>query len=419
MEIEQITENARLTKIIKAAQKESKGRHYSDIIDENGNQYVDFVMEGGGMLGIALVGYVYVLEKVGIRFLGLAGTSAGSINALLLAALGPPGEEKGRKLLQLLANKNFWDFVDGDSDAKDFISSWLKDRKIEKKIKFLFKAAQVIDNFQEDMGLNPGSNFLMWIQSILRREGIFTTWDLEYRMRTLPTGIAVRGGAEPFLKSDDLFARLAIIAADVATETKVEFPRMAPLYWENPENVDPALFVRASMSIPYFFQPMEVKPLPKSREHEKMWDTMAGLICKNEKRWPDRGLFVDGGIISNFPINVFHDYSQVPRCPTFGVKLQLDRRLQDISGPVSLGMSIFNSARHALDYDFIAQNRDYQKLVQWIPAEGFNWLDFGMSDPEKVNLFVHGAEEAQKFLKGFNWESYKKLRQSMIDETAD
>ena len=37
---------------------------YSDVIDENGNQYIDLVQEGGGVLGIALVGYTYILESV-------------------------------------------------------------------------------------------------------------------------------------------------------------------------------------------------------------------------------------------------------------------------------------------------------------------------------------------------------------------
>jgi len=59
---------------------------YSDAIDEAGNQYVDIVMEGGGVLGVALIGYLYTLEEAGIRFGSIGGTSAGSIAAMLLAA---------------------------------------------------------------------------------------------------------------------------------------------------------------------------------------------------------------------------------------------------------------------------------------------------------------------------------------------
>ena len=39
------------------------------------------------MLGIAHVGFVYALELVGVRFIGLGGTSAGAINAQLMASV--------------------------------------------------------------------------------------------------------------------------------------------------------------------------------------------------------------------------------------------------------------------------------------------------------------------------------------------
>ena len=48
---------------------------------------VDLVQQGGTMLGIGLLGYTYIMERAGIRFRNMAGTSAGAINTLLLAAL--------------------------------------------------------------------------------------------------------------------------------------------------------------------------------------------------------------------------------------------------------------------------------------------------------------------------------------------
>ena len=45
---------------------------YSDVFDGE-NWYVDLVQEGGGTLGVALVGYTYIMEQAGIRFLKLAG----------------------------------------------------------------------------------------------------------------------------------------------------------------------------------------------------------------------------------------------------------------------------------------------------------------------------------------------------------
>ena len=45
-----------------------KDKRFSDVEDADGLQYVDMVMEGGGVWGIALAGYVHVLEEMNIRF---------------------------------------------------------------------------------------------------------------------------------------------------------------------------------------------------------------------------------------------------------------------------------------------------------------------------------------------------------------
>lgn len=410
MDIKKIKNHPELKTILTKLQQECGQKEFSDIIDDNGFQYVDLVMEGGGMLGIALVGYTYVLEQMGIRFLGIGGTSAGSINAILLAVLGKPEEAKGDKLLKELANKNFFEFVDGDSDARDFIESWIEGAG---NIKLAFKAVQVLDNVQNDLGLNPGNAFAKWIGDILLREDIGTSAEMRAKMETLPPGLRTRQGR---LLNTPAKAgiHLAIIAADVSTETKVEFPKMACLYWKDPDQVDPALFVRASMSIPYFFQPLRVRDLPQGAAAARNWEKLTGYIAAEEGGVPQDAMFIDGGIMSNFPIDVFHDPSKVPDAPTFGVKLELDHRRKNITGPLNLFGAIFNSARHTLDYDFLHRNSDYKKLVTWIPAEGYNWLDFNMPDEKKVGLFLEGAKSAAEFLRGFDWPQYKDIRRAEV-----
>ncbi|MFZ5570892.1 MAG: patatin-like phospholipase family protein [Thermodesulfobacteriota bacterium] len=407
MAISKFTDHGKLKEIEETVRRTCQGKKFSDIVDDNNLQYVDLVMEGGGMLGIALVGYIHILEKAGIRFLGIGGTSAGSILALLLAALGTPAEEKGTKLLQELAAKNFHDFVDGDADARDFIQSWVEGAG---KFNLAFKAAWVIGDIQKHLGLNPGVEFTRWVEGILRREGVETCAKLRARMETIPPGLRVQDGE--FLDTPEKAGcRLAIIAADVSTETKVTFPEMACLYWENPDRISPALFVRASMSIPYFFQPFRIHQLPRGMDIEKKWRDLAGFIAADEGGVPEDALFIDGGIMSNFPIDVFHDPHQVPIAPTFGVKLELDKRRKEISGPLGLFGAIFNAARHTLDYDFLHRNPDYQKLVTWIPAKGCNWLDFDMPEEKKIGLFLEGAECAAGFLDRFDWREYKKIRE--------
>lgn len=57
MDLDALMNDPDITKRLAKAKNKFANRPFSDIIDDEGNQYVDLVMEGGGMLGIALVGY--------------------------------------------------------------------------------------------------------------------------------------------------------------------------------------------------------------------------------------------------------------------------------------------------------------------------------------------------------------------------
>ena len=378
-------------------------KRVSDIVDDEGHQYVDFVMEGGGVLGIALVGFTYVLEQVGIRFMQIGGASAGAINALMLAALGTPGEAKSEQILQHLANLDMYEFVDGDDDARDLIDSWLSGAG---RFSMIVNAVQVYDSISDDLGLNPGDKFRDWVAEVLRGAGIKTTADLKARLSEIPKGLKHVNGDS----IDHIRPGVAIVAADVSTQTKAVFPRMAGLYWKEPDTVSPADYVRASMSIPFFFKPFRVKNVPRGTAAMTLWKKYADY----KDSIPESCVFVDGGIMSNFPINLFHRPDRVPCAPTFGVKLGVDERKTDrIDKPFSLLKVIFDSARFNLDADFIARNPDYNNLVSCIGTGEHNWLNFGMSDEDKLDLFKRGAAEADRFLREFDWEEYKEIRQGI------
>src|SRR5215470_16406070 len=80
----------------------------SDVLDSEGHQYVNLVQKGGGVLGVALVGYTYVLEQMGIRFLRLAGTSAGAINTALMTVIKGKQDEKSKEVLQAICDLDFF-----------------------------------------------------------------------------------------------------------------------------------------------------------------------------------------------------------------------------------------------------------------------------------------------------------------------
>ncbi|MBK9284878.1 MAG: patatin-like phospholipase family protein [Sphingobacteriaceae bacterium] len=382
-------------------------KEFSDVTDGI-HQYVDLVMEGGGVLGIALAGYVHVLEEMNIRFLQLGGTSAGAINTMLMAASGPIHEAKTGWILEQICNKNFYDFVDGDKDAKKFIEAVLQDAG---KLQMALKGVQVIDNLNNDLGLNPGNEFKSWIKQLLHSKGIVSLKDLQTLRKTgPPTGLYNKINKE-VKYGPEAYERIVIVSADVTTESKIIFPEMAELFWSEPENINPAEFVRATMSIPFFFFPYRVKSIPQGTIANEKWKKHTGF----EGVIPTEVAFVDGGIMSNFPIDIFHEHRKIPESPTFGVKLGVDRSETKKTDKIfSFIGAMFDSARHVHDYNYLFKNPDFKKLICVINIGHHNWLNFNINDQDKIDLFVRGAKDAAKFLREFNWPQYKELRKGTV-----
>jgi hypothetical protein len=77
LSLTQVINNSHVQEELQLISNLTKNRTISDLKGNlNGKEYqfVDLVLEGGVMLGIALLGYTYALEKNNIRFLSIAGT---------------------------------------------------------------------------------------------------------------------------------------------------------------------------------------------------------------------------------------------------------------------------------------------------------------------------------------------------------
>jgi NTE family protein len=423
------TQHPRVRAALDTTLAQCAGKVFSDVVDDAGHQYIDLVMEGGGVLGIALTGYTYILEQAGLRFLGVGGASAGAVNALVISTIDRPEAAKSAKLAQILAEMPMQEFMDGGKDAQDFTRAMLEKADLLRMFK---EAIFVIDELNDDLGLHPADAFTTWLrQSIAGHGGPQTLDELRQFVAQPVPGLRRRDGA-PF-DGPVPGPTLALVAADVTTETKVVFPDMAPLYWKKSGEVPIAAFARASMSVPYFFQPFRSGLVPWDAESRRLWQDKAGYppmdldTLAPEAResawaqwWPQRCLFIDGGIVSNFPIDVFHRPERQPTRPTFGAKIGYDRKPVNIHHPGQLGGAIFNSARHVMDYDFIRRNPDYKKLVAFIDVEDkHDWLNFNLADDAKLDLFASGAETAAAFLCRFNWEDYKALREKIVGVQAE
>jgi NTE family protein len=412
LRMEKFTTDPEILKLVSAIKEKGiDKKQYTDIVDGAGNQYVDLVQEGGGVLGIALCGYTYILEKAGIRFFSLAGTSAGAINTIMMAGTGRIGEPVSEIILDLLSKKNLSDFVDGNTRIKKLFQRYVSNKPYL-KFYILINSFLIWRTLKKLLGFNPGNSFEQWLTETLSGYSINTLNDLIKLREQVPQLFDRSDGYKEISRSPEI----QIIAADITTRSKIIFPEMADLYWDDPGSVSPAKFVRASMSIPFFFCPFEIKNIPnagkiedhKLPKHMTVWRNHTGYYGKI----PDLVRFVDGGLLSNFPINAFHIVNRVPKKPTFGVRLSTWRgsysKTDEIGGMTG---AMVGTMRQLHDYDFIRKNPDYNNLICYINADDkYNWLDFQMPPDKQVRLFVLGATKAFSFLENFDWELYKNIR---------
>jgi NTE family protein len=453
----------------------------SDTLDKYGNQYVHLVQEGGGVLGVALVGYTYILEQCGIRFFRLAGTSAGAINTMMMAVIGCKEEPKSEKVLTYLCNKNLFDFVDGHPFAKRMIGNFITNKgyfdRVGRRIKALLKAilffilldfisiglhkhfpqyaAVYITSFvitgllltvasmiagylfyldtsfrKSGFGINPGNDFLNWMKTILHENNVDTIPELEKKAAELPAGLRLREGRTDPDPIKGLNADITLITSEIISQNKIELPKMWELFTLDDKQIHPAEFVRASMSIPVFFESYEINNIPNN--DPRIIAAWQHHLHIDADCVPESARFVDGGILSNFPISLFYNPEVVvPRLPTFGIELDDEKPKPKDKPKMPKQMSLpaylyrmFNTVRFYYDKDFLIKNELYKKGVGKIIVFDFNWLNFSISNEEKINLFVRGAQAAGEFLlgndtkPGFNWDDYKNKRVAVYEKVT-
>ncbi len=440
----------------------------SDVLDDEGNQYVNLVQKGGGVLGVALVGYTYILEAMGIRFLRLAGTSAGAINTALMTVIRSKKDPKSDEILKAICDLKFFNLVDGHPAAKWVIQKFITHKDFAVKVKkwitwtllvfailifldiimlglekkilivtiftrlsfvltgfYLLLVACAISYIgmlfkrlkNSGYGINPGDFFYDWIKTQLIQNGVKTVSDLRAKAASLPNlhlRVPHPMGMEG-IKGDVTF-----ITSELVTQNKIQFPEMCYLFRKSDDidSLQPAGFIRASMSIPVFFESYMINDIPcEDDEIINRWQTQLG-----QKEPPSSARFVDGGMLSNFPINLFYNPNViVPRLPSFGIDLD-DAQPEDKSMHAS-GWSLagyfgrmFNTIRYYYDKDFLIKNKVYEKGIGKINVSEYNWLNFFLTKKDKLDMLVKGAGAATDFLMGFDWQEYKMARADMQEQ---
>jgi NTE family protein len=312
----------------------------------------DAVFEGGGVKGIGLVGAVEYMEEAGLKLQNVVGTSAGAIVAALVAA-GYSAPDL-RAIMESLDYRRFQDMSTLD------------------RIPVLGPALSVL----REKGLYEGNYFENWLRKLLA--------DSPRKVRTFRD--LHMDGEQPGSK---YFYKLQVIAADLSRRKLLVLPWDIRDYGRDPEELDVAWAVRMSMSIPFFFEPVQIQ------------DTR-GETC----------FIVDGGVLSNFPVDILDNGKPNPPWPTFGFKLvdrlQDDGRVADepcrIRGPVSLLRAMFSTMLEAHDARYI-QQKNFDRTIA-IPTLGVGTTDFGIRPEQTQALHGAGREAAKRFLDVWDFQAW-------------
>lgn len=201
-------------------------------------------------------------------------------------------------------------------------------------------------------GLYEGDAFLAWMQERITNKGLAAT------------------ATFADFKNAGMMD-LHVFSTDLNMGTVREFS------FETSPNVVVAEAVRASMSIPLFFR--------------------AWQFSNNN---PDNHIYVDGGMVLNFPIRTF-DSGTIPNPQTLGLFLtDLTPQPPNTLGYDHLEQYVritFDTILNAQNINFFNDPADIARTMK-IDNLGMSATDFGLTQQQQTALFNSGVTAATKFL---------------------
>ncbi|HSX29083.1 MAG TPA: patatin-like phospholipase family protein [Candidatus Saccharimonadales bacterium] len=303
----------------------------------------DIVLEGGGVKGTGLVGALQQLADAGYRPRRVAGTSAGAIVGSLLAAGMSPDD-----MVTTMQQLDYLKFQD-----EGFIDKLGVPGKITSLV------------FEK--GVYEGAYLQSWLAKQLERLGIRTFADLKLTdewAKKLPP---------------ERRYKLVVIVSDVSRGRMVRLPWDYAEYGLNPDDQLVAHAVRASMSIPFFYEPV----------------TLQG------------NYLVDGGLLSNFPITIFDDHNE---WPTFGIKLSAKAealtKMNPVTNSLQYALAILSTALNAHDALHIDDPCTQMRTI-FVDTFDIKATDFAISTADQARLLQSGQKYAKVFLNTWDFTKYK------------
>jgi NTE family protein len=327
----------------------------------NAPKRADLVLSGGGVKGIGLVGAVVALMEAGYTAQRVSGTSAGSIVGAIVAAAAQGQKMTPADFKELALSLKYEEFLDpGPIESVPLVGPSIA--------------------LLRGTGIYRGDHVHDWVRTQLKRLGVSTFGDLAYD--------------DPNLPPEQRY-RLVVTVADVTRGQLVRLPwDYRRVYGVDPDDQMVADAVRASMSIPFFFRPAALT-------------STAGL----------RSTLVDGGILSNFPIDSLdRTDGKKPRWPTFGVTLLPNLpegnddvipalRVLNVLGSTKLLEEVITTMVVGRDQAYLNQPWVSARTIR-VDSTAVGFLDFDISDKQVEELYNKGHAVAEEFLSTWDWRAY-------------
>ncbi len=309
-------------------------------------QRCDLVLGGGGVRGVAHIGALTALEESGYEVVRVAGASAGALaGSFAVAGVGSSA------LRELFDELDLTRFVLSDVVAR------LRDNRA---------MARLLSRFSDDT-----SDPLTWITEVLEGQGIETFGDLKVTEVDEDAPIEQR-------------YRLVVRCLDILGRRVVRLPWDYERFDLDPDAQSVARAVRASMSIPFVYDPVRIGNR----------DTGA------------QALLIDGGLTSGFPVDVLDRIDgRPPRWPTFGVRL-LPRPPASPELPEStmeLGRMVIDALLDTSDQLAPASPCDELRTVR-VDLSQVGTLD--LDADQEYDLFSDGYSTMHEFLDDFSFDAY-------------
>jgi NTE family protein len=330
-------------------------------VSKPASKKADLVLSGGGVKGIGLSGAVVALMDAGYTAQRVSGTSAGSVVGAIVAAAGQ--QLTGEQVKELTLGINYSKFLDPGP---------------LEHIPIAGPALAIL----RGTGIYKGDYAHDWIKSQLKTLGVSTFGDLAIHNNELPK---------------EQRYKLVVTVADVTTGQLVRLPwDYQRVYGIDPDEQVVADAVRASMSIPLVFRPATLK-------------SASGLTST----------LVDGGLLSNFPIDSLdRTDGKPPRWPSFGVTVLPNLPAGNdmvipalaplhLLGPPHLLESVITTVLVGRDQAYLSQPWVSARAIR-VDSTEVGFLDFDISNKETEALYAKGYGAAQEFLSTWDWPAYLK-----------